>query len=256
MSPLAVFGLGFVGDALCRLAERRGGAVDGFSRRAGAGGGSRFDAGSPDAGQQLDALASNSYDCAVVTFPPGQAHASFWEALRDRAERRVLLGTTGVYHRPPDCTQPVITEETDLQTVHPRLPLERAFLQSGGHLVRLSGLFGGPRNPLHWLRDGRVGYEKRQANLVHRDDVARALLALAELDAPRPVYNMADGQRHTWRQIADALVARGSLKPLPPRLPKRADGFVSPERLLADLPGFAFTDFWRLLEELASGDAT
>jgi nucleoside-diphosphate-sugar epimerase len=251
---LAIFGLGFVGDVLRRRAEAAGHVVDGFSRRRGAGGGGVFDAGEPDCGRILEGLKSAAYDCAVVTFPPAKAHASFWPALHGLAHRRMLLGTTGIYRRAEDCSVPVITEQTPLTEVHPRLAAELAFGGAGGIVVRLAGLFGGERNPVRWIRDGRVGYEKRQANLVHGEDVARALLALAALDAPRAVYNLADGQRHTWREIVDALVKMGSLAPLAPQARSRADGFVAPQRLLADLPGFVFTDFWELLEGLAAED--
>lgn len=248
---LAIFGLGFVGAALRLQAEAAGHVVHGFSRRRGAGGGGVFDAGEPGCAQRLDGHEAGDYDWAVVSFPPGQAHASFWPALAQRARHRVLLGTTGIYARPLDCSAPIITEETAVVQDHPRLGGERAFLESGGLVLRLAGLFGGARNPVHWIRQGRVGYEKRQANLVHRDDVARAILTLASVDAPRPVYNLADGQRHTWRQIVDALVEGGAMTPLPPTAPQRADGFVSPDRLLTDLSGFAFADFWELLAELA-----
>lgn len=251
---LAIFGLGFVGDALGRLAVEAGHRVDGFSRRQGLGGGGLLDAADPGCVGLLDALRAADYDCAVVTFPPVQAHPGFWSALHSRTRRRVLLSTTGVYQRGSDGGRPEITEETPLVVDHPRLLAERAFGVSGGHVVRLAGLFGGARNPVRWIREGRVGYEDRQANLVHRDDVARALLALAALDSPRAVYNVSDGQRHTWAGIIDALVARGALSPVAPRPPKRADGFVSPKRLLADLPGFAFTEFWAMLGSLADED--
>ncbi len=249
---LAIFGLGFVGDVLHRQAEEAGIPVDGFSRAGGVGDGVAFDAGTPECRRVLEGRGSAAYDCAVVTFPPGQAHASFWPALHGLARRRVLLGTTGIYRRAEDCSVPVITEQTPLVEVHPRLAAEQAFGESGGIVVRLAGLFGGARNPVHWIRDGRVGYEKRQANLVCVDDVARALLGLAGLDAPRPVYNLADGQRHTWREIVDALVRMGVQEPLAPRDRSRADGFVAPQRLLADLAGFVFTDFWELLGGLAA----
>ncbi len=248
---LAIFGLGFVGDALFQRAVASGNTVDGFSRRGGAGGGGVFDAGDPDCGRMLHGRGEEAYDCAVVTFPPAQAHAAFWHALHRWADRRMLLGTTGIYQRAPDCSMPLLTEETPLTELHPRLAAEQAFVESGGIVVRLAGLFGGERNPVRWILDGRVGYEKRQANLVHREDVARALLALATLDAPRSVYNLADGQRHTWREIVDVLVSGGVMAPLPPRALTRADSFVAPRRLAQDLPDFAFSDFWELLETLA-----
>ncbi len=95
----AIFGLGFVGDVLCRQAVAAGHAGDGFSRRRGAGGGGVFDAGDPGCGRIIQGLGAAAYDCAVVTFPPAQAHSSFWPALHGLAHRRILLGTTGIYRR-------------------------------------------------------------------------------------------------------------------------------------------------------------
>lgn len=248
---LAVFGLGFIGRSLADRAVHSGMTVLGFSRRGGPDG-RAFDAGrDADLKWLRETVPPEPVDCAVVTFPPQQAAADFWPTLARCAPRRILLGSTGVYQRAVDCSQPVLTEDTPLVDVHPRLSAERAFLQAGGIAVRLAGLFGGERNPTQWLRDGRVGYEKRQANLVHRDDVVRVLLRLAAHERPSATYNVADGQRHTWREIADFLVGRGELEPLPPRDARRSDAFVSPDRLLRDLPGFRFRDFWSALEELA-----
>ena len=250
-STLAIFGLGFVGDALARRAAADGIAVAGFSRRRAIGAGRVLDLGDPQAVQSL-VDGAERYDCAVVTIAPQHVDPSLWSALARVAGRRLLLGSTGVYQRAFDCTQPIVTEETPLLDEHRRLAAERAFLETGGTVARLAGLFGGARNPVRWIRDGRVGYEKRQANLVHRDDVVKVLLRLSTPPAPQPVYNVADGQRHTWREIVDALVAAGVLEPQPPRLPRRNDAFVSPERLLADLGDFRFTDFWTLLERLCA----
>jgi nucleoside-diphosphate-sugar epimerase len=248
---LAVFGLGFIGRALADLAQLRGMTVLGFSRRGGAGRGEAFDAARDADLKRLREGLLGPVDCAVVTFPPQQAAADFWPILAHSASRRILLSSTGVYQRAFDCTQPVLTEDTPLVDSHARVPAERAFLESGGIAVRLAGLFGGERNPIQWLRDGRVGYEKRQANLVHRDDVAQALLQLATHERPNTTYNVADGQRHTWREIVDFLVARGELDSLPPRDARRNDASVSPDRLLRDLPDFRFRDFWAALEALA-----
>ncbi len=246
---IAVFGLGFIGEALVQRGEAAGHQMDGLSRSRCHGAGVRLDASLPGALSALDDR--GAWDALVVTFPPKAADSGFWSDLLDLAPRRVLLGSTSIYQRVQDCSAPVITEETPLQALHPRRTAEEAFLRTRGHVVRLAGLYGGERNPVRWIRDGKVGYEKRQINLVHRDDVADALLGLLALPRLRPVYNLADGQRHTWRQIIDALVAAGHLPPQPPQPPKKNDAFVDPGALRADLPAFRFRDFWQELEGLA-----
>ena len=255
----AIFGLGFIGQALATRATDLGHDVQGFSRRAGHGSGRSFDAGNPE---DCDALftqhPARALDGLVVTFPPQHAAPSFWRRLITLAPRRVLLGSTGVYQRAVDCTQPLITEETPLLDLHPRLPAEQAFLathdenSAGASLVlRLAGLYGGARNPVRWIRDGRVGYEKRQANLVHRDDVIEIILRLLAHPTPRTVYNLSDGQRHTWREIIDALVTAGHLQPLPPAAARRNDAFVPPSRVLQDFPDVQLRDLWAELDVLA-----
>lgn len=250
---LAIFGLGFIGNALAATADAAGTAVDGFSRSRHLGGGCRLDAADPAALAALHRDGPGTpYDALVVTFPPTEAAAAFWPLVHRLARRRILLGTTSIYQRAADCSEPVITEATPLVPLHPRLALEEAFLTAGGHVVRLAGLYGGERNPVRWILTGKVGYEKRQINLVHRDDVAAALLGLLALPSPRPVYNLADGERHTWRQIIDALVRAGALSPLPPQPLSRADAFVDPSALLAALPGFAFRSLFAALPGLAA----
>lgn len=253
---LALFGLGFIGHALGERALAAGHRVDGFSRSSQLGEGRRMDASDPEAVAALaDAWQGEPYDALVVTFPPQAAAAALWPWVHGLARRRVLLGTTSIYARASDCSAPVLTEASPLEEEHPRRALEEAFGAAGGLIVRLSGLYGGARNPVRWIREGRVGNERRQLNLVHRDDVAEALLGLLALPAPRPVYNLADGERHTLGQIIDALVASGALDalgPLPPKPLTRPDAFVDPSALLKDLPGFRFRSLFAELPALGT----
>jgi nucleoside-diphosphate-sugar epimerase len=256
---IAVFGIGFIGGALIERAEAAGHRVSGYSRSRAHGAGARLDAATPEAARILEGApgrqGASGWDALVVTFAPQAIPASFWETIHPLAPRRILLGSTSIYQRALDCSQPVITEQTPLVPDHPRLAVEQAFREAGGMLVRLAGLYGGDRNPVRWIQAGKVGYEKRQINLVHRDDVADALLGLLARSAEPPlasVYNLADGQRHTWRQIIDALVAAGHLDPgfQDPRPPKKADAFVDPSRIRAALPDLRLRDLHAALDRL------
>lgn len=246
---LAIFGLGLCGEALCDRAVELGWQVAGFSRSGGRGEGRRLDAADAAA---CDRLRKSGLQCdaAVTTFPPENASARFWSLFEEAGPRRVLLSTTGIYRRRG--RRPLITEKTPLKSEHPRFEVEASFSRTGGILVRLSGLYGGPRNPLRWIERGRVGYEDRQVNLVHYRDVAAAVCELCARDCVRPLYNLADGQVHTWRQIIDFLVAGGWIEhdrlPAPQR---KKDSFVDNARFLDDFPSFRFRDFWEELERLA-----
>ncbi len=249
---LAVFGLGHVGLALHDEALNRGWEAAGFSRSSSLGGGCRVDAEQPESIARLAERTRDArFDALVVTFPPTEVHPSFWDLLESLSSRRILLGSTSIYRRSgPGRSR--ITEETPLKDDHDRLEAESDFLQRGGRIVRLSGIYGGSRNPVRWLNQGRVGYENRQVNLVHRDDIARALVRLLSHDRPQRVYNLSDGQQHTWRQIVDRLVGEGLLDhPRKPEPLRREDGFVENRLFLAEFPDFRFRDFWRELLRLA-----
>lgn len=243
---LAVFGLGFSGLRLVEAARAAGHEVFGFSRSRAIGGADPFDA--TDAAE-CRVLASRwepgAFDAAVVTFPPEQVHPEFWPLLRTLAPRLILLGTTGIYERPAEGAAQTLHEGTPLDPLHPRLIREHEFLEHGGILVRLSGIYGGARNPVRWIREGRVSYEDRQVNLVFADDISAALLAIAAEPRVESVYNLSDGQLHTWRQIIDYLVEHDLLAH--PRLSvplRRPSALVDNRRFLRDFPSFRFHDFW------------
>ena len=249
---LAIFGLGFIGTALADQTLAAGHQVDGFSRSGHLRDGRAIDARDEAAMATLATeWQGEPYDALVITFPPQEAAEAFWPWVHGLARRRVLLGTTSIYSRVEDCSEPLLTEGSPLVERHPRRAMEEAFEAAGGLLVRLAGLYAAERNPVRWIREGRVGYEKRQLNLVHRDDVARALLGLLALPSPRPVYNLADGERHTCRQIIDALVALEVLEAQPPKPLTRGDAFVDPSALLEALPGFRFRSLFAELPALA-----
>ena len=246
---VAIFGLGLLGRRLARSLRRRGAEVLGYSRSSYIGRGCVF-----DAGQEEDCrIAVRSMlrpDVLFITFPPQEAHPAFWEMTANMGDQRLLLGSTGIYHSQARVS---ITEESALRTAHERYPMEDLFLRSGGTLVRLASTYGDLRNPVRWIQQGRVGYDDRQANLVHYDDVVDALLSLTKRVVPATVYNLSDGQDHTWQAIVDALIADGWLFAAPSRSPaKKVDALVDNKRFSLQFPDFSFRDFWQELPGLAT----
>ncbi len=243
---IGIFGLGLIGKVFARKCLAAGFEVAGFSRSKSVGAGRIFDARETKDCADLAGRA-DSFDATVTTFPPQDIAPRFWEAVLSTGGLSVLLGTTSVYQRLGN--RPEIDESTPCKRDHDRYPAERQFQAGGGVLVRLAGIYGGPRDPVAWIESGRVGYEDRQVNLVHCQDIADALVLICQQGARQPLYNLSDGRRHTWRQIIDHLVDIGRIHhDKVPSPPKRPDAFVSNRRFLVDYPGFNFRD---LLKELA-----
>lgn len=244
LGSLAVFGVGYCGRALLDKARRRRITTHGYSANTLVEDGARVDSRRPESVASFDrTVGDGTYDAAVVTFPPEFTVDGFWEVLARKASRVILLGTTGIYRR-DGAARPVLTEASPTEPGHPRAAAEAEVTRRGGVVLRLAGIYGNGRNPGRWIRDGRLTYEDRQLNLVHIDDVIRAVLFMTVHPRPSPVYNVSDGQVHTARDLIDLLVEHAALAhPREPVSGDRPDGFVSNVSFLQAAPGFAFRDF-------------
>ncbi len=225
---MSVFGSGFVGRSLAPFARVAGWSCEAYTRHPVLPGEWRFDARS--------ATIPRRPGVAVVTFPPALAPPRFWSDLLDVADHVVLLGTTSSY-RPAGAT---VDAETPVDPSSDRAAYEAAVLDRGGCVLRLSGLYGGGRQPWSWLAAGRVGPEARTANLVHRDDVC-AVVAAAARDTARGAWPVSDGQRVTWADIAGWGVAAGVLTERARTPATRPDVFVDGSAIAAAL-GHRFRD--------------
>lgn len=219
---MSVFGSGFVGRSLAPFARAAGWSCEGYTRHPALAGEWRFDARS--------ATVPRHPGVAVVTFPPALAPPRFWSDLLGAADHVVLLGTTSSY-RPAGAT---VDATTSVDPTSERAPHEAAVLDRGGCVLRLSGLYGGGRQPWSWLAAGRVGCEARTANLVHRDDVCAVVEAAARAGVSG-AWPVSDGQRVTWADIAAWGVAAGRLSVMAPTAPSRPDVFVDGSAIAARL---------------------
>lgn len=136
--------------------------------------------------------------------------------------KRVLFtGSTSVYAQ---ADGGVVTEdsvaEPDRATGRILLEAEAVALAAGGTVARLSGIYGPGRSVLlRKFLEGTAVLEAgggRWINQIHRDDAARALVALA--DAPVGVYNVSDNTPATQRQVYGWIAAHLG-RPLPPEGP-------------------------------------
>jgi nucleoside-diphosphate-sugar epimerase len=128
--------------------------------------------------------------------------------------RLLFTSSTSVYAQTSgewvDETSPA---EPERETGRALLEAEAIVHAAGGCVLRLAGLYGPGRSVLlRKMREGSAVLERdgvRWINQIHRDDAARALLAVAQSGTPGAIYNVVDDtpatQREVYQWIADFL---------------------------------------------------
>ncbi len=126
---------------------------------------------------------------------------------RSRFNRLVVLGSTSAYEAADDSTDyppPWIDETAPIDRTKPRVQGEEYLRNElGAILLRVAGIYGPGRNPLDWIKQGRIGPSKKYVNLIHGEDLAAICLAAIERGTPSDVYNVSDGAPYTWKEICD-----------------------------------------------------
>jgi nucleoside-diphosphate-sugar epimerase len=82
-------------------------------------------------------------------------------------------------------------------------------------VLRVAGIYGPGRNPLNWIKTGRVTPSRKYVNLIHVDDLATICLAALERGAAGEAYNVSDGTPRTWNEIAHVAQARWGIAHAP-----------------------------------------
>jgi len=162
------------------------------------------------------------------------------------APRVIMVGSTGVWGR----VEGRLVDETtpaapDREAGHVLLEAEGVLgthRLGPGTVLRLAGIYGPGRLPrVDDLRAGRplTADPDSWLNLIHVDDAATVLMAVAEHPAPGPLYVVSDGHPVRRRDFYDTLARlTGSPRPLwqPPSPEARGgDKRVDPSRLFAEI---------------------
>ena len=183
----------------------------------------------------------------------------------DQPPRVIFCSSTGVWG---DEAGEIVDENTP---VHPSREAGRTLAEAEAMLaahpagpgtsLRFAGLYGPGRLPrLDDLRAGRplAADPESWLNLIHVDDAAQVVEAVADARSPSPLYVVADGhpvRRRDWY----TRLAELSGSPMPrwdPTVPatRGGDKRINPARLLAELPvTLAHHDALEALRELLSG---
>ena len=208
ISPLVVLGSGYTGHLLYRMGAAQGRTTLATSRNplrhlAAMPSEQRvmFDLEQPATWMNIPAGADLVW-CFPAT-PLNQVEA-FAGWLNASARRLVVLGSTSAYEvgESQDYPPQWINETAPIDLTKPRVQGEEFLRHKYGAIVlRVAGIYGPGRNPLNWIRQGRVGPSRKYVNLIHVEDLAAICLAAIEKGTPGEAYNVSDGQPHTWSEI-------------------------------------------------------
>lgn len=140
----------------------------------------------------------------------------FAATMSTASRRLVVLGSTSAYSAGASSQYPPpwIDETASLETSIPRVQGEE-FLrtQCQAIVLRVAGIYGPGRNPIDWIKSGRVGPSRKYVNLIHVEDLADICLASLERGMPGEVYNVSDGTPRTWSDICRMAQDRWGIQP-------------------------------------------
>jgi nucleoside-diphosphate-sugar epimerase len=162
----------------------------------------RFDLEQPSTWLNIPAQADLIW-CFPAT--PLEQVQAFARTLNAPPRRIVVLGSTSAYEvsdhsaeYPPSW----IDESAPIDLSKSRVQGEEYLREHHGAIVlRVAGIYGPGRNPLDWIRQGRVGPSRKYVNLIHVEDLAAICLLELEKGKPGETYNVSDGTPYLWSEI-------------------------------------------------------
>lgn len=237
-APVTILGAGYVGAALLkRLPD-----ADATHRHAASGPRIHpFDLDDPTTWRNPP-LAGRQVVWTFPATPPERVQAFFDCCLRD-VTGLIVLGSTSAYRIGDDETVPAVDEDFPLDLDQPRVAGEEWLRARGATVLQLAGIFGPGREPVDWLRRGRIRDGAKLVNLIHVDDIVVAVSHLLAHPAPGNRINVANGEPVTWRDLAARFRSDNRLSPdfeLPENGPGETGKRIDNRRLRELLTGHVF----------------
>ncbi len=156
---------------------------------------------------------------------------------------------------PPSYPPPWIDETAPIDLTKPRVQSEE-FLRTtcNAIVLRVAGIYGPGRNPIDWIRTGKVTPSPKYVNLIHVGNLAKICLTALEHGQPGEAYNVTDGTPRTWNDIYQVARERWGLRADSEKVIAAAGKRISNRKLLSLLgPAAAalpHTDFFESLERI------
>jgi nucleoside-diphosphate-sugar epimerase len=216
----------------------------------------QFDLEQPSTWENIPAGADLIW-CFPAT-PLDQVQA-FARTIDAPARRMVVLGSTSAYEASDHSAEyppPWIDESAPIDLTKPRVQGEEYLREHHGAIVvRVAGIYGLGRNPLAWIRQGRVSPSRKYVNLIHAEDLAAICLLALEKGKPGEVYNVSDGTPRTWKDICVAAQQRWGVAAAEGKMDGSPGKRISNAKLRAEL-GYTLRlpDLYEALALIESAD--
>lgn len=211
----------------------------------------RFDLEQPSTWSNIPAGADLIW-CFPAT--PLEQVRAFADTLNASSGRLVVLGSTSAYEVGESQEYPPlwIDETAPVDLTKPRVQGEEHLRNKlGATVLRVAGIYGPGRNPLNWIRQGRIGPSHKYVNLIHVEDLAAICLLALEHGKPGEVYNVSDGQPHTWNAICATAQQRWGVTTAAVKEDPSPGKRISTAKLVKNLyPQFRHPDLYTALQTL------
>ena len=262
---LIVLGSGYTGRLLHGLGTAQGWTVHATSRNPLNNLGGipsehrlRFDLEQPSTWLNIPAQADLIW-CFPAT--PLERVQAFARTLDTSTRRMVVLGSTSAYEVSDHSTEypPAwIDESAPIDLSKSRVQGEEYLREHHGAVVlRVAGIYGPKRNPLDWIRQGRVGPSRKYVNLIHAEDLAAICLLTLEQGKPGEVYNVSDGTPRTWKSTCETAEQRWGVNVAAEKADPSPGKRISNTKLRGELNyQFRHPDMYEALDLIESARST
>lgn len=191
---------------------------------------------------------------------PVDSVREFAMRIKGLFRKLVVLGSTSAYDVATASTYPPpwIDESAPIDLSKSRVQGEEFLRKECGAIVlRVSGIYGPNRNPLDWMRTGRVSPSRKYVNLIHVEDLAAVCVAALERGQRGEVYNVSDGTPRTWNEIYMIARDRWRLPEISEQSTRACGKRIDTRKLRENLGAFLrHTDLFVSLDRLERGPAT
>lgn len=216
LRPIVILGTGYTGRWIQKVAREQSLPILASSRRpeqhlrdTAQTARIQFDLDQPSTWSALPLEADLIWTFPAVPLDQVQAFARY---ARSQSRRLVVLGSTSAYDRGGEPTAdlpPWIDETCPINIDLPRVQGEEYLrTQQGGIILRVAGIYGPHRNPVEWIRHGRVGPTNKYVNLVHVEDLAALCLLALRTGRAGDSYNISDGRPRRWADVCAEVSSR------------------------------------------------
>jgi hypothetical protein len=146
---------------------------------------------------------------------PVELVRQFADVASLRTRRLVVLGSTSAYDvgASAEYPPPWVDETALIDLKKHRVQGEELLRTDYDAIVfRVAGIYGQGRNPVEWIRTGRVNRSRKYVNLIHVEDLASSCLAALTHADSGEVYNISDGHPRTWMEICQMVEQRWAIR--------------------------------------------